>query len=54
MNVRQFFNKNADFREYVERYCNTYKITVEEALTHALVNEVADYYEDVSSGKIGL
>lgn len=33
-----------DFEEYLDRYCKQYKVTEEEALTHAIIREVAAYY----------
>lgn len=39
--MKEFYESNADFREYVNRYCNCYDLSVEEALLHALVKEVA-------------
>jgi hypothetical protein len=41
-----FYNTNQDFKEYVDKYCNTYKVTVEEALSHALVQEVEKMYKE--------
>lgn len=41
-----FYNTNQDFKNYVDRYCNTYKVTVEEALSHALVQEVEKMYKE--------
>ena len=35
---------SADFRAYVDKYCNDYSYTVDEALGHALICEVAKYY----------
>lgn len=33
-----------DFEEYLDRYCSEYKVTKEEALTHAVIREIANYY----------
>jgi hypothetical protein len=40
------YNTNQDFKEYVDRYCNKHKVTVEEALNHALVQEVGKMYKE--------
>ena len=40
------YETNQDFKEYVDRYSNKHKITVEEALTHALVQEVGKMYKE--------
>lgn len=42
--MNELYESNADFRECVNRYCKTYNLTVEEALQHALVKEVAKLY----------
>lgn len=46
--LKDFYNTNSDFRGYVDRYSKKYvegrSITVEEALQHAQVKEVAEYY----------
>lgn len=46
------YQKSKDFREYVDRFCTTYKRTADDALQLALVREVAAYYQDVESGRI--
>lgn len=38
------YQKSKDFREYVDRFCTTYKRTAEDSLQLALVREVAAYY----------
>lgn len=51
--MMSFYNNNKDFKEFVDKYCNKYvegrKITVQEALTHELVKEVAVYYGKMDS-----
>ena len=32
--MMEFYNHNADFKRYVDRYCNQYGLTVEEAMEH--------------------
>jgi hypothetical protein len=44
-----FYNSNADFKLYVDRYCNTHRVSVEEALKHKIVKEIAVYYGKVDS-----
>lgn len=43
----ELYNTNADFREYVDRYCKNYNegrsISTEEALTHEIVKRYAEY-----------
>lgn len=50
--MRKFYNSNKDFKDYVDKYCRTYGLTVDEALTHALVKEVKDYYEKRGEDKV--
>lgn len=40
------YNSNADFRRYVDRYCKSYNLSVEEALKHVIVGEVAKEYAE--------
>ena len=44
--LKQFYNDNQDFREYVNRSCRTGRWTVEQALTHKITNAVAEEYRD--------
>ena len=44
--MREFYDRNADFKMYVDRYCKTYGLTVEEALEHELVMQVAEQYKE--------
>lgn len=44
MNIKEFYNTNADFKAYVDRYCNAKGFSVDVALTHAIVKSVAEYY----------
>ncbi|MBP5594994.1 MAG: hypothetical protein J6Y02_06405 [Pseudobutyrivibrio sp.] len=37
------FNKNNDFRNYVEKYIFKHHITLEEALKHVMVRNYGDY-----------
>lgn len=40
------YETNQAFRRYVDRYCESRKITVEEALRHELVEAVREEYEE--------
>ena len=46
----EFYKSDEDFRRYVDRYCNTYRVTKEEALTHTLVHEVMEHYKSEYGG----
>lgn len=39
---------------YLIGYCQKHKIDAETAKTHSIVKSVAEYYEHVNDGKIGL
>lgn len=40
--MTELYEKNADFKAYVDRYSKCYRISVEEALTHELVRLYAE------------
>lgn len=44
--IKSFYYNNPDFRKYVDRYCLTYNIQVDEALTHEIVRLTYQYYKD--------
>ena len=45
--MRNEYKFNKRFRNYVDKYCKTRKISVEEALAHELVKQAYLYYRDV-------
>lgn len=47
MDLKKEYQFNKAFRDYVNKYCKTYRVSVEEALEHQLVKEAARYYSDV-------
>ena len=49
--MKDFYNKNSDFKEYVDKCCKKHKCTVEQALNHALVKEVYEYYKSKGEEK---
>ena len=44
--MMEFYNHNEDFKRYVDRYCNQYGLTVDEALEHEIVKQVAAQYRE--------
>ena len=48
--MMDFYNKNSDFKKYVNRYAKKYNegksISVNEALEHELVKQVAERYRE--------
>ncbi len=45
--IAKLYSQSADFKRYVDKYCNDYGYTTQEALEHALVREVAKEYSPV-------
>lgn len=50
--MREFYNHNEDFKRYVDRYCNQYGLTVDEALEHEIVKQVAAQYREKEKTRI--
>lgn len=44
--MQDLYEKNKDFKRYVDRYCRTYGQSVEEALEQNLVQEVGKHYQE--------
>lgn len=49
--MNDFYNRNADFKRYVDRYCKQYSVTVDDALEHELVKQVAEQYKESEDEK---
>ena len=49
-NLQEFYNRNADFKRYVDSYTKKYNegksISVDEALEHEIVKSVAAQYRE--------
>lgn len=43
--MKQFYEKNVDFKEYVDKYACKNNVTIGEALTHSMVKEVYQHYK---------
>lgn len=46
------YKTNQDFRDYVERYCKKHDISKYEAMSHKLVQGVAEYYKDLQENNL--
>lgn len=44
--MKQLYEDNNDFKEYVDKYSKKHKCTVDQAFTHAMVKEVYEYYKE--------
>lgn len=42
--IGNLYDRNKDFREYVDRYCRKHQISVEEAVLHEIVKGVGKMY----------
>lgn len=49
--MKEFYISNADFRDFVNSYCKKHKISIDEALQHSIVKEVAQYKKELMEGK---
>jgi hypothetical protein len=41
--MKNYYNTNPEFKEYVDRYAKKHGISVDEALTHKIVKEFYKY-----------
>lgn len=46
-NLENEYRYNPDFREYVDKHCKHYNLTVEEALRQAIVRQAYLYYAEI-------
>ena len=46
-NLENEYRYNTAFREYVDKHCKRYNLTVDEALRHEIVKQVYLYYAEV-------
>ena len=55
--IREFYNSNADFRNYVDLYSAHYtqgmSISIDEALSHEIVRQVYKRYKEIEEGNAG-
>ena len=50
--MRDFYNTNKDFREYVDRYRRNKDVTVEEVLSYKQTQLVAEQYREMEEKQI--
>ena len=54
--MREFYDRNADFKRYVDNYAKNYNegksISVDEALEHEIVKRVAAQYREKEEAKV--
>lgn len=55
-NLKEFYNRNEDFRKYVNSYAKKHNegksISVNEALEHELVKHVAEQYREKEEARV--
>ena len=55
-NLKEFYNRNEDFRKYVNSYAKKHNegksISVNDALEHELVKHVAEQYREKEEAKV--
>ena len=44
--MKEFYDTNMDFKNYVDSYCKKHKCTVEDALKHKIVEAVYEQYKE--------
>ena len=53
--IREFYNSNDDFRNYVDLYSAHYtqglSISIDEALSHEIVRQVCKQYKEICEGR---
>ena len=52
LDLAKYYEKHEGFKNYVDRYCVKEEVTKEEAFTHALVKETAQYYVEADKDKV--
>lgn len=50
--MKELYENNIDFQNYVGKYCRAYHITVAAALEHNLVKRVGEYYRKIEEAKV--
>ena len=57
-NLKEFYNRNEDFRKYVNSYAKKYNegksISVDEALEHEIVKNVAAQYREKEEARVDI
>lgn len=55
--IREFYNSNADFRNYVDLYSAHYtqglSVSIDEALSHEIVRQVYKRYKEIEEENVG-
>ena len=46
MSYKQLYKTSKEFKEYVDKYCDNFGISVDEALDHLVVKMVAEKYSN--------
>lgn len=52
--MKELYESNNDFKQYVDRYCVKQEIDREAAFEHSVIRNAFDYYKHVNDGKISV
>ena len=52
--MKELYESNNDFKQYVDKYCVKHKIDRETAFEHSVIRNAFDYYKHVNDGKISV
>lgn len=52
MSTKEIYQNNKEFKEYMDRYLRKNNITLEEALQHKIIQDIAEYYNKRSKGVV--
>lgn len=52
--MKELYNQNEDFKDYVDAYCKKHEISKDEAFSHKIVVNVGEYYSEKSKLKVGV
>ena len=52
--IKNLYDGNENFRRYTDRYAAEFGLSTEEALTHSVVRNAAEYYENAEKGKVSV
>ena len=52
--MKELYNQNEDFKDYVDAYCKKHEISKDEAFSHKIVVNVGEYYSEKSKSKVGV
>lgn len=52
--MKDLYERNNDFKQYVDKYCTKHEIDRETAFNHSVIRNAYEYYLHVNDGKISV